>query len=286
MKALFIFLSRFPLPVLHALGALLGGLHFLTSWRQRKRIREHLALAFPEGAPFGVGWRSSLQSGRSLIELPWLWIRPIEEVVARVTEVHGWDVVEEARASGVPLLFFTPHIGCFEMAGQYIATHLPITVLYREPKNPRLAPLYSLGRNRGMMSAAPADTSGVRKMLKALKQKQAVGILPDQVPQHGEGVWLPFFGRPAYTMTLAARFSEVRDAATFFVYVTRENGGRYRFYVQPTPPLEGDEANRALIINREIEKIILQRPDQYFWSYNRYKAPHAAAAAARQVSEP
>ena len=284
MTFVFRLLSRFPLPVLHALGALVGALFYLLSGRERRRIAEHLALAFPDGAPAGVGWRSALQSGRAMLELPWLWLRPIEQVVARVDRVDGWEAVEAARARGVPLLFFTPHIGCFELAGQFIGARLPITVLYRESKNPAMAPLYDAGRNRGQMSGAPADTSGVRKMLKALKQKEAVGILPDQVPQHGEGVWLPFFGRPAYTMTLAARFSAIRDVATFFVYVTRESGGRYHFHVQPTPPLEGDEATRALVINREIEKIVRQQPDQYFWSYNRYKAPNPAADAARQAA--
>jgi KDO2-lipid IV(A) lauroyltransferase len=84
-------------------------------------------------------------------------------------------------------------------------------------------------------------------------------------------------------MTLAARFSQIRDVATFFVYVTRGKWGRYHFHVQPTPPLEGDEAARALTINREIEKIVLQQPDQYLWSYNRYKAPNEAADASRQT---
>jgi KDO2-lipid IV(A) lauroyltransferase len=285
MNLLFRLLSRFPLPLLHMLGACVGGLLYLLSGRERRRIAEHLGLAFPEGAPPGVAWASALQSGRAMLELPWLWLRPIEEVVARVNQADGWDAVEAARARGVPLLFFTPHIGCFELAGQYIGARLPITVLYRESKNPAMAPLYSLGRNRGQMVGAPADTSGVRTMLKALKKKEAVGILPDQVPQQGEGVWLPYFGRLAYTMTLAARFSEIREVATFFVYVTRHSGGRYHFHVQPTPPLAGDEAARALTINQEIEKIVLQQPDQYFWSYNRYKAPNAAATASRQVAE-
>ena len=285
MIRLFRLLSRFPLPVLHRIGAVLGGLLYLISGRERQRIREHLLLAFPQGAPSGVAWESALQGGRSMLELPWLWGRSIEEVVSRVSQVHGWERLEVARKKGVPVLILTPHIGCFEIVGQYIATHFPMTALYREPKNQKLVPLYDQGRNRGMMRGAPADTSGVRKMLKALKNKEAVGILPDQVPQHGEGVWLPFFGRPAYTMTLAARFSMIRDVETFFVYATRESGGRYHFFVQDASPLEGDETERAMMINREVEKIIRQRPDQYFWSYNRYKSPNAASNAARQALE-
>jgi KDO2-lipid IV(A) lauroyltransferase len=282
MLFLFRALALLPLPVLHGLGAVLGGLAYLLSSRERKRARENLALAFPEGAPDGLAWRSALQSGRALAELPWLWMRPIEETTARVVRVEGWDIVEAARARGEALLFFTPHIGCFEMAGQFIGSRLPITVLYRPPKNPVVQPLYDAGRNRGQMRGAAADAAGVRAMLKALKQKEAVGILPDQVPQHGEGLWAPFFGRPAYTMTLAARFSAMKGVSTFFVYARRERGGTYHFVVHPEALVvqEGDDAEeRVAAINRVVESIIRRQPDQYFWSYNRYKSPHAEAHA-------
>jgi len=281
MLTLFKILSRFPLPLLHALGSFLGGLVYLLSPKERARYQENLALAYPQGAPSGLAWRSALSAGRSIVELPWLWLRPIEEVVARVQRVEGIEAVDAARAAGRPLLFFTPHLGCFEITAQYMSRRMPITVLYRPPKNPAMVPLYDSGRNRGQMKGAAADMAGVRQMLKALKQKEAVGILPDQVPQDGEGVWVPFFGKLAYTMTLAARFSKVRDVATFFVYATRDSGGRYSFYVQPAGDLSGDEAACAEAINREIESIIMQCPDQYFWGYNRFKAPHAEAMARR-----
>lgn len=281
MQTLFRILSRFPLPFLHALGAVMGGLVYLLSARERRRYRENLALAFPAGAPAGLAWQSALSAGRSIVELPWLWLRPIEEVVTRVHRVEGIAAVDAARAAGRPLLFLTPHLGCFEITAQYLAQRTPITVLYRPPKNPAMVPLYDSGRNRGQMRGAAADMAGVRQMLKALKQKEAVGILPDQVPQDGEGVWVPFFGKLAYTMTLAARFSQVRDVVTFFVYATRDAGGRYSFYVRPAGDLAGDDAARAAAINREIESIIRQCPDQYFWGYNRFKAPHAEAMARR-----
>ena len=282
MLFLFRALALLPLPALHGLGTLLGGLAYLLSSRERRRARENLALAFPDGAPNGLAWRSALQSGRALAELPWLWMRPIEETTARIVRVEGWEAVENARSRGDAVLFLTPHIGCFEMVGQLIGTRLPITCLYRPPKNPAVQPLYEAGRNRGLMRIAATDAAGVRMMLKALRQKETVGILPDQVPQQGEGLWAPFFGKPAYTMTLAARFSAMKGVSTFFVYATREPGGTYHFVVHPEPLVvpEGGEAEaRVEAINRIVESIIRRHPDQYFWSYNRYKAPHAEAHA-------
>lgn len=287
MLLLFQLLAKLPLPWLHFLGSLLGGLMWLLSPRARRLSRENLALAFPAGVPAGVAWQSAKAAGQGFAELPWLWLRSIEETTARVTRVEGWDAVEAAKARGDALLFLTPHIGCFEMVGQVIGTRLPITCLYRPPKNPKFQPLFDAGRNRGQMQIAAANTAGVRKIIKALRQKAAVGILPDQVPQHGEGVWAPFFGRPAYTMTLAARLAQIPGVSTFFVYATREGHGHYHFFVQPTvlhsDAAVGEAADlvRISAINREIERIVLQRPEQYFWSYNRYKSPHAEAQAKR-----
>lgn len=284
MLFLFRALALLPLPVLHGLGAALGGLVYLLSSRERRRTRENLMLAFPQGIPRGLAWRSALQSGRAMAELPWLWMRPIEQTTTRVTRVEGWEAVEHACSRGDAVLFLTPHIGCFEMVGQFIGTRLPITCLYRPPKNPAVQPLYEAGRNRGLMRIAATDGAGVRKMLKALRQKETVGILPDQVPQHGEGIWAPFFGKPAYTMTLAARFSAMKGVSTFFVYATRERGGTYHFVVHPEPLVFPEEAKaeaRVAAINRVVESIIRRHPDQYFWSYNRYKSPHAEAQAKR-----
>ncbi|NTV11032.1 MAG: lysophospholipid acyltransferase family protein, partial [Zoogloea sp.] len=135
-------------------------------------------------------------------------------------------------------------------------------------------------RNRGLQMAAPADASGVRRLIKALRAREAVGMLPDQVPGSGEGMWLPFFERQAYTMTLAARLSEVEGVTTLFAWGERLPGGR-GFHVHfrpPLAPLAGDTANRAAMINREIESLIRECPAQYLWGYNRYKRPKGAPA--------
>jgi KDO2-lipid IV(A) lauroyltransferase len=183
------------------------------------------------------------------------------------------------------VIFLTPHIGSFEVAGQVCGDRLPIICLYRAPKSAALEKLMVAGRTRGGMSLAAADNAGVKKLLKSLRRGEAVGILPDQVPQNGEGIWAPYFGKPAYTMTLAARFSEQAKVSTVFIYAVRHAFGRYRVVVRPpTAPLAGDLVERVVQINQEIEKIVLQFPEQYFWSYNRYKSPTSAAAAARPAA--
>jgi KDO2-lipid IV(A) lauroyltransferase len=117
----------------------------------------------------------------------------------------------------------------------------------------------------------------VRRLLKALKTGEAVGMLPDQVPGKGEGLWLPFFGRPAYTMTLAARLAET-GATVLMAYAERLHyGAGYHLKLFPLRhELSGDLANRAAQLNRELEQLIRECPEQYLWGYNRYKVPAGA----------
>jgi KDO2-lipid IV(A) lauroyltransferase len=151
-----------------------------------------------------------------------------------------------------------------------------MTVLYRRPKQDWLAPLIEEGRGANL-KLAPADLSGVRRLLKALKNGEAVGMLPDQVPGKGEGAWVPFFGRPAYTMTLAARLAET-GATVLLAYAERLHyGAGYHLKLFPlSAPLAGDLDQRTTQLNREIEALIRLCPQQYLWGYNRYKEPRGA----------
>jgi KDO2-lipid IV(A) lauroyltransferase len=208
--------------------------------------------------------------------LPKIWLRPQDEVVERVVKVSGWELVEDAWRTGRGILFLTPHLGCFEITAQYYAVRKPMTVLYRRPKQDWLAPLIEEGRGANL-KLAPADLSGVRRLLKALKSGEAVGMLPDQVPGKGEGAWLPFFGRPAYTMTLAARLAET-GATVLLAYAERLHyGAGYHLKLFPlSAPLAGNLGERAAQLNRELEVLIRQCPEQYLWGYNRYKVPSGA----------
>jgi len=203
----------------------------------------------------------------------------MEEVLARVIGVEGWEHVAAARARDDALMFLTPHIGSFEVAGQYCGARFPFVCLYRPPKNTHLEPVMVTGRTRGHMSLAATDQAGIKKLLRTLRQREAIGLLPDQVPQSGEGIWAPYFGQPAYTMTLAARFAAQANVTALYIYATRETFGRFKVFVRP--PAEAWAASldeRVGQINRDLEKIVLAAPTQYFWAYNRYKAPHAKAA--------
>lgn len=272
---IFRFLSIFPLPFLHAAGAALGWLVYWASPSYRRRMRDNMRQA-------GVGEHLNAavaEAGKSIIELPFIWCADPARV-SRHASLENWELVQNELDAGRGIVFMTPHLGCFEIVAQEIALRTELMVMYRPPKKEALKPLIEGARARKNLLLAPATMSGVRMLAKFLKKGQPVGVLPDQVPQEGEGVWATFFGRPAYTMTLPAKLAQLGDATVIITYAERLPGGR-GYVVRFVPfdgSLDGDSAAQAQAINSAMERLIVRSPSQYYWSYNRYKVPHGIEA--------
>ena len=264
-----------PLRALHAVGTVLGWAVYGISPTYRRHLRDNLALAGYHDAPTRRATIAAM--GQMVAELPALWFRPQAEVAALVRATEGAAAEAlAAMAQRRPVLFFAPHMGSFELTAQYASLQVPITVLYRAPKMAWLEPLMRAGRSRGQVRLAPADVSGVRELMAALRRGEAAGFLPDQVPGQGEGEWAEFFGRPAYTMTLAAKLAEREGILTYLAYARRLPRGRgFEIVVRRLPEkLAGESATRRL--NRAIEGLVRECPGQYLWAYNRYKTPRGA----------
>ncbi len=269
--------ARLPLWTLHALGAALGWAMYGLSPTYRRHLRDNLEAA---GYRDARTRRAAISgAGRMLAELPAVWLRRRSDIVALVRRIDGLEHVERARAAGQGIVFLTPHLGCFEISAQAAAEQFPITVLYRPPKLAWLQPLIEQGRGGDNVRLARADLSGVRELIAALGRNEAVGILPDQVPGEGEGEWAEFFGKPAYTMTLAAKLAARPGSVCLLAFGERLPAGQgYVLHVRPLPArFEDESATRHL--NRAVEELIRERPEQYLWGYNRYKRPRGASDA-------
>ena len=290
MLLLLRWLSRRSLRFLHDLGAFLGWLAYALSPSYRQRLRANAARA---GITLQQRRQSVAEAGKMATEGLRLWLRPAETPIADPVRWEGEALIEEALELGRGLVFLTPHMGCFEITAQAYAQRYgarrPITVLFRPARHRRLRELEETARARPALATAPATLGGVRQMLRALKRGEAVGLLPDQVPPQGMGVWADFFGTPAYTMTLAARLAQQSGAPIVLAWCERLPRGqgfhlRLSRLAEPLPMQGGDaqalQAAQAAVINRAMERLILQCPQQYLWGYNRYKKPRRADPAA------
>lgn len=283
LVTLFRLLSRLPLSALHALGAALGWLAYLASPSYRRRLTENIRRA-GHSAHRNAAIR---ESGKSILELPFIWCAPPARVL-RCATVENWELVQNALDAKQGIIFLTPHLGCFEIVAQWVAAITPLTVMYRPPRKDALKPLVEGARARENLRLAPANLTGVRVLFKFLKKGGPIGLLPDQVPHHGEGVWADFFGKPAYTMTLPAKLHQMSGAPIILSYAERLPFGRgYVIHFIPFEEALGETpATQAAAINRAMEKLIARCPAQYFWSYNRYKVPAGVAAPDAAVVAP
>jgi len=274
-------LAGVPLPALHACGALLGWLIYVLSPTYRRHLRDNLAQAGYTDAALRRAVIAS--TGRMIAELPAIWMLPREEVLRLVKSFDPQGLIAAARAAGRAIVFLTPHQGCFEVVAQAIAERVPITIMYRPPKLGFLGPLTVEGRGKRNVRLATADLPGVREMLAALRRGETIGILPDQVPGAGEGEWAEFFGRPAYTMTLAMKLARRPGTVVLMMFGERlPRGEGYAIHAKLMPealPGEGD----TRLLNRALEAQLREFPSQYLWGYNRYKRPRGAPAQERSA---
>jgi len=276
MLTLFRWLSRLPLALLHNMGAVLGWITYAASPTYRRRLKANAEQAGVSSAD----WRAAVASaGRMVTEIPFLWARPTDTPILPKVRFENESLLADALAQGKGVLLLTPHMGCFEVTAQAIAERFgalkPITVLYRPARKAILQELVRTSRERPHLMAAPATLSGVRQMIRALRKGEMVGLLPDQVPPEGMGVWAPFFGQPAYTMTLVSRLVQQTGATLLLTWgerLPRGQGFVQRFYPFPEP-LPADAAESAAALNRAMEWLIRQRPSQYLWGYHRHKRP-------------
>jgi KDO2-lipid IV(A) lauroyltransferase len=278
MGWLFRVMSRLPLAFLHALGAGMGWVVFWASGTYRRRFHANVAQA---GVAWGDARPAVAAAGRMVAELPWLWYAHKATPFGAAVQWRHAERVQQALAEKRGLVMLTPHMGSFEVTAQafaerFMSPALPLTVLYRPARQAALREVMAGSRERPGLATAPATLAGVRQMLRALRRGEVVGLLPDQVPPDGLGVWAPFFGQPAYTMTLAARLVQQTGAALLLIWGERLPGGQgFVVHVEPAPQIAKDAppAVAAAALNAAMEDLIRRAPGQYLWGYHRYKQP-------------
>lgn len=280
MQMLFKFLAHWPLWSLRALGRLLGWAVWISSARYRRQAEESLRRALSSAAAEAAGLgpedlgqlerASRAEAGLLVTELPKIWCNPR---VLEQLRVVGLEQAREAAAQGRGIVFLTPHLGAFEIAPRLLARMVaPMTVLYRPARKPAMERLLQSLRPTEGVRAVPANGSGVRQMIKALRAGEAIGMLPDQVPTLGDGVWSEAWGWPAYTMTLPLRLAASSGAAMFWIAVLRVRGG-WEMHLTAWQPRQGSLDEQVLEMNQACERQILRSPAQYLWAYNRHKQP-------------
>jgi len=270
-------LSYLPLPLVHWLGSVLGRALTFFSNDLHHVARTNIQRCFPdwtEQQQQKLVLQCLQETAKAALESGALWLRTPERVLALVKSVSGEEVLAQAMVKGKGVILAAPHLGAWEMVGVYCSMHWPMTSLYRPPRQAYLAELIHAGRERAGATLVPTDASGVRVLHKALSRGELIAILPDQDPDRASGVFAPFFGVQANTMTLLSRLAAKSGATVLMTYAERlPKGEGYHLHFQNTSlALADDDALLAAgNLNQAVEQCVLQQPAQYQWTYKRFK---------------
>lgn len=275
-------LGQLPLPLLHGLGWLLGNLLWLLPNGLRAVTRRHLELCFPERSPAErarIARRSLIESAKAVCESPALWFGPLRRLRRWIDDGAALRTLQTAVAGGRGAIMLTPHLGAWEIASFFCAQAGPITVLYK-PQKGAFDALILRGRTRLGVTPVPTSGGGVKALLGALKRGELLGILPDHDPPDESGTrFAPLFGIPANTMELVGKLAARSGAPVWFVMAERLPFGRgFRFHLERAPAGIADPETSAAALNQGVEACITRFPEQYWWSYKRYRRRPPGAA--------
>lgn len=280
LRALFVLLGYLPLPVLHGFGALVGRLAWYLPGHLKRITRFHMDLCLaelPEAEREGIARASLVHMGKAVAEAPAIWFGPRARLLGWLDDAQARARLQAILAEGRGAIILCPHIGSWELAGMFCASVGRITSLYK-PQGEIVDRVMLEGRSRLGAHLVPTTGGGVKSLLQALRAGEMIGILPDQDPPWGAGVFAPLFGLPAHTPELVTRLAGRTGAPVWFCYAERRpHGAGYRFHITPAPALVADAERGAAALNQGIESVLTHLPEQYWWSYKRYRRQPAGS---------
>lgn len=275
MKLILRLAALLPLPVAHAIGYLLGWLFYLVQNPHRDVARRNIALCMPELSPAErrrMLRRALIETGKTAMESPIMWLSSRERTLTLVRDEIGTEALVATREKGKGVILLVPHLGSWELVSLYSSARHPITSLYRPLRKSVLEPVVLKGRTRFGAQLVPTDTKGVRALFQALAANELVLILPDQDPRDSGGIFAPFFGIQANTMTLASRLAQKSGATPVLAIAERMSWGRgFRMRYLPLAIDEESLEGHVAALNQAIEKAVRCFPEQYQWSYKRFR---------------
>jgi len=243
----------------------------------RRITRHNLALCFPELSDIErekLAQSSILETAKFACEQGRVWLRPVSEVLASIVSVSGQEFLERALARGKGVIVLAPHIGNWELCGLHLDRCAQTTYLYKPPKLEGFEEAIVSYRGRAGARLAPTTRKGIAMLVRALESGEIVGILPDQEPALDSGVFAPFFGVPALTMTLVAKLALRTGATAVVMYAERLSAGKgfaIRIAEVDSNVAAADPCVAASALNQVVEQCVREVPSQYQWEYRRFK---------------
>ena len=281
-------MARLPTPLALRVGRRLGDLAQLILPKRHRIALANIEVAFPElplRARRRLARRAWQHLGMTLVELARFLDRPLDATLSELT-IDGLEHLRPVMATHGRALMLTAHLGNWEyLAASHRLMGYPLAIVVRPLDSPALDELAAAMRRK--TGAELIDKRGaLRPVLEALRRGGLVGILLDQNATRREGIFVPFFGRPASTSRSLALLALRTGTPIVPIFIQREGSGRHRVVIEP--PLRVPEPNdleRAIVeltarCNEAIEAAVRRTPEQWLWSHDRWRTRPPTAAPA------
>ncbi len=267
-------IAMLPWHWLQTLGKILGTLWVWIPNRQRRDALINIRLCLPhlsETQHLKLRHQSMVHLACTYMEFAAIWLWPTSKVLGLIREETGAELLQCQPGQGLILL--SPHLGSWEIISLYRASKDRFTAMYRPQHH--LDEVLLKARQRNGAALVPDNFTGVKNLLRNLLQGQSIGILPDQVTREETGsIFAPFFGIKAATMLLVARLARRSNAKVVFVFAERlPNHLGFHLHWLPAPDgiASNDDLEAATALNKGVEQCIAICPEQYQWTYRRFR---------------
>ncbi len=270
-------LGLLPMRLLGAVGDVLGRVAFVLARKEREKTLRGLETAFGDSTDAAtrrkMGSETWANIGRNVFEM-FRWATwPRAKVAGLVARVEGWENAEQAIARGKGVLCVTAHLGHWELLAAYVGSRTPIAVVAKPLYDPRLDKIVTQFRSKWGGPVIPRG-GALKGILRALAENRLIGMLMDQ-DTGDDGVFVPFFGRPTWAQTGAARIAQKSGAALVPFFLTRDADGSFVLHVEPEIPMgpgpEGVLAATAAY-TAVIERYVRAYPTQWVWMHERWRS--------------
>lgn len=269
--------GKLPLPLAQIIGSLLGHVFWYLPTETKQVVQRNIDLCWPhlgDSARKRLAKKSFFEFFITALEMPTLWMQPFAKNRQYVKEVVGEPILDEALASDRGVILVIPHQGNWEFCNHFMAAKSDVVALYQPAKLPEIDQIMAERRSQARTSVVPTNLRGIRTLLTHLKSGGVTAIFPDQEPEPSGGLFSPFFGVSALSTTLVSKLLKQTKATPILMSAQRIGVGKgYRINIQACPTELTDPNTQTSVdcLNKITEELICSFPEQYQWSYKRFK---------------
>jgi Kdo2-lipid IVA lauroyltransferase/acyltransferase len=270
-------LGLVPLSLAQAFGRALGRVLYARRTRAREVARVNLQLVYPhleEDKREQLLQQTLLHNGMAGAEMGTFWGRDPGQLQAQVMNIHHPEVLEQALACDKGVLIMAPHIGNWELLNSYLARRCDITIMFKPAKNPVFSNWMHKRREASGARLVPTTATGVRALFKTLQKGGVAGFLPDQEPERRSGLIVPFMGVPTLTPRMPFELIQRTGAKAIMAACIRRpqaDGFDLHFLEVDAQLYSADAEVACAALNRSVEQVVALAPEQYQWTYKRFK---------------